>query len=87
VETFKYLGVVFRSDGSRNKSIDTLIGKANEVLRELYCSMMTKRELSKSAKPSVFKWDFVPILTYRHEALVTTERLLSKEQTAEMGLL
>jgi len=33
VETFKYLGVVFTSDGSRNKSIDTRIGKANAVLR------------------------------------------------------
>jgi len=36
VETFKYLGVVFTSDGSRNKGIDTRIGKANAVLRELF---------------------------------------------------
>jgi len=28
VETFKYLGVVFTSDGSRNKVIDTQISKA-----------------------------------------------------------
>jgi len=32
VETFKYLGVVFTSDGSRNKGIDTRISKANAVL-------------------------------------------------------
>jgi len=50
VETFKYLGVVITSDGSRNKGIDTRIGKANAVLRELYCSVVTKRELSKNAK-------------------------------------
>ena len=31
------------------------IGKANDVLRELYCSVMTKRKLSKTAKLSVFK--------------------------------
>jgi len=36
VETFKYLGVVFKSDGRRNKEIDTRIGKANAVPRELY---------------------------------------------------
>jgi len=33
VETFKYLGVVFTSDGSRNKGIDTRISKANAVLQ------------------------------------------------------
>jgi len=36
VETFKYLRVVFTSDGSRNKEIDTRIGKASAVLREFY---------------------------------------------------
>ena len=61
VEAFKYLGVVFTSDGSRNKGIDTLIGKANAVLRELYCSVVTKQHLSKNAKCSVFKSGFVPI--------------------------
>jgi len=35
--------------------IDTWIGKANAVLRELYFSVVTKRELSKTAKRSVFK--------------------------------
>ena len=84
---FKYLGVVFKSDECRNKRIDTRIGKANSVLRELYCSVVTKRELSKNAKLSVFKSVFVPILTCGHESWVTTERILSKEQTAEMGCL
>ena len=36
------------------KGIDTRIGKANTVLRELYCSVVTKRDLSKHAKLSVF---------------------------------
>ena len=67
VETFKYLGVVFTSDGSRNKGIDTRIGKANAVLRELYCFVVTKRALSRNARLSVFKWVFVPILTCGHE--------------------
>jgi len=66
VETFKYLGVMFTSDGIRNKEIDLRIGKANSALRELYCSVVTKRELSKTAKLLVFKSVFVPILTCGH---------------------
>jgi len=68
VDTFQDLGVMFTSDGSRNKGIDTRIGKANAVVRELYCFMVTKRELSKNAKLSVFKSVFVPILTSGHES-------------------
>jgi len=68
VETFKYLGVVFTSDGSRNKGIDTRIGKSNAFLRESYCSVVTKRELSKTAKLSVLKLVVLPILTCGHES-------------------
>jgi len=32
--------------------------------------------LSNTAKLSVFKWVFVPILTFDHEFLVMTERIL-----------
>jgi len=64
VETFNYLGEVLTGDGSRNKEIDTRIGKANADLRELYCSVVTKRELSEIAKLSVFKSVFAPILTF-----------------------
>jgi len=67
VETFQYLGVVFTSDGSRNKGINTWFGKANAVLHEVYCSVVTKWEISKIAKPSVVKSVFVPILTCGHE--------------------
>jgi len=48
METFKDLGVVFTSDESRNKEIETqTIGKANAVLLELYCSVLTKRKLER----------------------------------------
>ena len=40
----------------------------NAVLRELCCSVMIKRGLSKNAKLSVFKSVFVPILTCGHES-------------------
>jgi len=63
-----YLGVVLTSDGSRNKEIDTRIGKANAGLRELYCSVLMKRELSKTAKLSIFESVFVPIFICGHES-------------------
>jgi len=86
MEKFKYLGVVFTSAGRRNKEISTRIGKANAVLRELYRSVVTKRELANTTKLSVFKSVFVPILTYVHESWVMTERVLFQEHVAEMGI-
>jgi len=40
--TFRYLELVFTSDGRQNREIDTRIGKANAVLCELYRSVVTK---------------------------------------------
>jgi len=51
----EYLGVAFTNDGERNEEIDPRIGKANAVLRELCRSVVAKRELSNTAKLSVFK--------------------------------
>jgi len=65
---FMYLGVLFMSDGRRNEKIGTPTGKANAVLREPYPSVVTKWELSNTAKLSVFKSVFVPILTCGHES-------------------
>ena len=66
VEKCKHLVVVFASDERWRAEIDTQIGKANAVLRELYRSVITKRELSNATKLSVFKSVFVPILTCSH---------------------
>jgi len=68
VEKSKHPEEVFTSDGNRNKDIDTRIGEANAVLRELHCTVVAKRELSKTAMLSVFKSVFVPILTCGHES-------------------
>jgi len=65
------------------QEIGTRIGKANAVLREFYRSVATKRELSNTAKLSVFKSIVVPILTYGRES----ERLLSQLQAPKMGFL
>jgi len=55
--------VVFTSDGRQSEEVDTRIGKANAVLRELY-RYVDKGELSNTAKLSVFRSVFDPILTY-----------------------
>ena len=87
VEKFMYLGVLLTSDGRWGDEIDTRFGKANAVLRELYRSVVTKWELSNTAKLSVFKLVFVPILTYGHESWVMTERILFQVQAEVMGFL
>ena len=87
VEKFKHLGVVFTSDGRQSKEIYTRIGKAYTGLRELYRSVFTKRVFPKTAKLSVYKSIFVPILTYDHESWVMTKIILSQVQSVEMGFL
>jgi len=69
------------------RRMDTRIGEANAVLRELYCSVGTRRELSNTTKLSVFKSIFVAILTYGHESWIMTERILSQVQAPEIGFL
>ena len=59
----------------------------NAVLRELYRSVAPKRELSNTAKLSVFKSIFVPILTYGHESWEMTEIILAQVQASKMLFL
>ena len=54
VEKFKYIMVVFTSDGRRSDEADGWIAKDNAVLHELYRSVVTKRE-SSTVKLSVLK--------------------------------
>jgi len=79
--------LVFTSDRRWSEEADAWIAKANAVLRELYRSVVTKREVPNTAKLSVFKSVFVPILTYDPESWVMTEIILSQGQAAEMGFL
>jgi len=57
------------------------------VLRELYCSVVTKQDLSNTAKLSVFKSVFVSILTYGHETCVMVKKILFQVEVAEIGFL
>jgi len=72
---------------TEGQEIDTRFSKANAVLRELYRSVATKRELSNAAKLSVFKSIFVPILTYGHVSWVMTKRILIQVQATKIRFL
>ncbi|XP_061618152.1 uncharacterized protein LOC133471975 [Phyllopteryx taeniolatus] len=87
VEEFKYLGVLFTSEGRMEWEIDRRIGAASAVMRTLYRSVVVKKELSRKAKLSIYRSIFVPTLTYGHELWVVTERTRCRIQAAEMSFL
>jgi len=76
VEKVKYIGVVFTSDRRWSEEIDARIGQTYAVLRELYCSVVTQRELSNTAGQSVIESIFLPILIYGHESWISEEYYL-----------
>ena len=87
VEEFKYLGVLFTSEGKMEREIDRRIGAAAAVMRSLYRTVVVKKELSQKARLSIYQSIFVPTLTYGHELWVVTERMRSRIQAAEMSFL
>ena len=87
VEEFKYLGVLFTSEGKMERKIDRRIGAASAVMRALRRSVVVKRELSRKQSFSVYRSIFIPTLTYGRELWVLTERKRSRVQGAEMGFL
>nr|XP_054588623.1 uncharacterized protein LOC129153273 isoform X1 [Nothobranchius furzeri] len=87
VEEFKYLGVLFTSDGRRDREIDRWIGSASAVMRTLNQSVVVKGELIQKARLSIYRSIYVPILTYGHELWVMTERTRSRIQAAKMSFL
>ncbi|TWW57360.1 hypothetical protein D4764_07G0000790, partial [Takifugu flavidus] len=50
VKEFKYLGVLFTSEGRMEQEIDRRIGARSAVMRTLHRSVVLKRELSQKAK-------------------------------------
>ncbi|KAK3522936.1 hypothetical protein QTP86_009714 [Hemibagrus guttatus] len=74
VEEFKYLGVLFTSEGRMDREIDRRIGAAAAIMRSMNRSVVVKKELSRKAKLSIYQSIYVPTLTYGHELWVMTER-------------
>ncbi|CAM1320037.1 Uncharacterised protein r2_g2845 [Pycnogonum litorale] len=87
MEKFKYLGVVFTSDGRQDIELDIRIAAAGAVMCQLRRSVQLRCELGVKAKLTVFKSVFVPILTYGHKPWVMTERTRSQIRATEMAFL
>ncbi|KAK3570217.1 hypothetical protein QTP86_016528 [Hemibagrus guttatus] len=87
VEEFKYLGVLFTSEGRMDREIDRRIGAAAAVMRSMYRSVVVKKQLSRKAKLSIYQSIYAPTLTYGHELWVMNERVRSRIQAAEMSFL
>ncbi|KAK3521856.1 hypothetical protein QTP70_018587 [Hemibagrus guttatus] len=67
VEEFKYLGVLFTSEGRMDREIDRRIGAAAAVMRSMYRSVVVKKELTRKAKLSIYQSIYTSTLTYGHE--------------------
>ncbi|KAI3353571.1 hypothetical protein L3Q82_020093, partial [Scortum barcoo] len=70
VEEFKYLGVLFTSEGKMEREIDRRIGAASAVMRSVYRTVVVKKELSRKAKLSIYRSIYVPTLTYVFSAVL-----------------
>ncbi len=67
LEEFKYLGVLFTSDGRMECEIDRQIGAVAAAMRMMYRSVVVKKELSLKLKLSIYRSIYIPTLTYGHE--------------------
>ena len=87
MKEFKYLWVLFTSEGMMGREIDQRVGAAGVALHVLHHMVVTKKELSRKVKLSIYRSVFVPTLTYGHEQWVINKRMRSRVQAAEMGFL
>ena len=87
VEKLKYLGVEFSNDTRQDCEIDRHIGSASAILRSLYRSVVSKKEVSRRTKMAIFNAVYCPVLIYGHEQWVMTERIRSRIRAAEMRFL
>ncbi|XP_058625585.1 uncharacterized protein LOC131536570 [Onychostoma macrolepis] len=87
VEQFKYLGVLFTSEGRMEREIDRWIGAAAAAMWSMYRSVVVKKGLSQKAKLSIYRSIYVLTLTYGHELWVMNERTRSQIQAAEISFL
>ena len=67
MKEFKYLRVLFTSEGMMGREIDQTVGTVGAVLHVLHRRVLTKRELSRKAKLSIYWSIFVLTLTYGHD--------------------
>ncbi|KAI3351691.1 hypothetical protein L3Q82_020526, partial [Scortum barcoo] len=75
VEEFKYLWVLFMSEGKMQREIDRQIGAASAVMRSVYQTVVVKKELSGKAKLSIYRSIYTPTSPMGEKLLVTQEEL------------
>ena len=84
VEEFKYLGILFSSDGRMERELSRRINQASAVMRELR-AMAGNAWLSMEAQVTIYNSLFKSVLTYGHESWILTERTRSRVQADEIA--
>ena len=87
VDSYKYLGVIIRSNCSLKEEINQRIGKATKVYGQLGYSFISKRELTTKTKMSIFNSIYCPTLIYGSESWSLDNRDKSRLQASEMKFL
>lgn len=87
VEIFKYLGISIHQEGKEEAEINNRIESGIKLYYAMNKAFITKREISKKAKITVFNTIFKPILTYGSESWILNNQTKSKIQALEMRYL
>ena len=82
-EKLKYLGVTFSSVGRQYNKLDTRIGKASAVIRQLCRSDVLKQDLCTRVKLSAFRSFFF----LYSPMVIITEKVRSRVQAAKVGFV
>ncbi|KAK3528887.1 hypothetical protein QTP70_012061 [Hemibagrus guttatus] len=86
VEEFKYLGVLFTSEGRMDREIDRRIGAAAAVMRSMYRSVVVKKELSQKAKLSIYQSIYEMSFLRRVAGRSLRDRVRSSVTREELGV-
>lgn len=68
-DQFKYLRVIFTSNGRKDQEIDRRIGDADAAIWMLYRSIVVNKELSVKAKLYIYQSMYIPTLTHCQDTL------------------
>ena len=87
VDSYKYLGVMIKSNGSLKEEVSQRIGKATNVYHQLGSTFINKRELTTKTKISIYNSVYCSTLLYGSESWTLDSRDKSRLQAAEMKFL
>ena len=85
MEHFKYLGCNGNTNGTIEEEINRRIAKYSQNVGAMY-RLLKDRNVPHKAKLVIHKTILRPILLYGHESVVTTKRLDSRIQAADMSI-